>query len=119
MVSGGLGEVPLEDLAEVLQGGAGGQGAGPKALPAAPSSLPQPEPLQLLMLLLLLLPLLLPLLPLGQPLLRHVLYLELLDSPLVHLASPASSSSLPSLLGKWGSTLPSVSSLLEVGQGRV
>ena len=30
---GGLGVVPLEDPAEVLQGGAGGQGAGPKALP--------------------------------------------------------------------------------------
>ena len=41
----GWSPLPLENLAEVLQGGAGGQGAGPKALPAAPSSLPQPEPL--------------------------------------------------------------------------
>ena len=78
---GGLGVVPLEDLAEVLQGGAGGQGAGPKALPAAPSSLPQPEPLQLLLpLLLLLLPLPLP----CQPLLRLVPDLGPLGSPLVH-----------------------------------
>ena len=37
--------VPLEDLAEVLQGGAGDQGAGPWALPAALAPLPQPEPL--------------------------------------------------------------------------
>ena len=53
----GWSPLPLENLAEVLQGGAGGQWAGPRALPAAPSSLPQPEPLQLLLpLLLLLLP---------------------------------------------------------------
>ena len=93
---GGLGVVPLEDLAEVLQGGAGGQGAGPKALPAAPSSLPQPEPLQLLLLLLLLL------LPLPQPCLprlRPVPDPGPPGNPRVHysLASQASSSSLPFL----------------------
>ena len=102
----------------VLQGGAGGQGAGPKALPAAPSSLPQPEPLQLLLLLLLLLlPLPLP----CQPLLRLVPDLGPPGSPLVHwcLASLASSSFLPFLPGKWGSTPPSVSSLQEVGLGLV
>ena len=105
----------------MLQGGAGGQGAGPKALPAAPSSLPQPEPLQLLLLLLLLL------LPLPLPYqlqLMHVLDLGPPGSLLVHLypASLASSFSLPFLPGKWGSTPPSVSSLRflqEVGLGLV
>ena len=52
----------------VLQGGAGGQGAGPKALPEAPSSLPQPEPLLMLLLFLLLpLPRKLPALPRQMP----------------------------------------------------
>ena len=68
MELGGLGVVPLEDLAEVLQGGAGGQGAGPKALPEAPSSLPQPEPLLMLVLFLQLpLPRKLPALPRQMP----------------------------------------------------
>ena len=55
----GWSPLPQEGRAEVLQGGAGGQGTDPKAPPPAPSSLPQPEPL--LPLLLLLVPLLLPL----------------------------------------------------------
>ena len=106
----------LESLTEELQGGAGGQGTGPRAPPPAPSSLPQPEPL-----LLLLLPLLMPQLQLPPflPLLRHVLCLELLSSSQVHFASPASFSSLLSPLGRWGSTLPWISSLLELGPGQV
>ena len=41
----GLDPAQWPPLAVRLQGVAGGQGAGPKALPAAPSPLPQPEPL--------------------------------------------------------------------------
>ena len=41
----GSSPLPLEDLAEVLQGGGRGPRGRTKALPAAPSSLPLPEPL--------------------------------------------------------------------------